>query len=119
MDVSKVNTNAGSKDKPNTDIVIWTTKESGDFEQRNNNTCEVETDHGDKNTIEFGEEDQSERTHTFTHIQKTRSQEENEDDHLEMNIQSAGKARHLSPRQIADLKGGCRRIRIGQSIISL
>lgn len=55
----------------------------------------------------------------FTPTQKNRMQEENEDEDLQMNIQSARKAGDLSPRQIADLKRGYKRVRAGQSLLPL
>lgn len=70
-------------------------------------------------SFDSGSEDQVEEIHDFTLVQKKRLQEENEDEELEMNIKSAGKARDLSPKQIADLKGGYRRIRIGRSLLPL
>lgn len=55
----------------------------------------------------------------LTLIQKKRMQKENEDKDMEMNIQSAGKASDLSPRQIVDLKGGYNRIKADQSLLPL
>lgn len=47
------------------------------------------------------------------------SPDETEDDDLEINIQSAGKAGDLSLRKIVDLKGGYRRLKTRQSILPL
>lgn len=55
----------------------------------------------------------------LTPVQKQKFQEEREDDDLEMNIQSAGKDRDLSPRQIADLKSGYKKNRTGQTMVPL
>ncbi|KAH0682617.1 hypothetical protein KY290_021201 [Solanum tuberosum] len=55
----------------------------------------------------------------LTPDQKRRCQEEEEDEDLEMNILSVGKAGDLSPRQIADLKCGFKKGRTGQSIVPL
>lgn len=45
--------------------------------------------------------------------------EEHKDEDLEINIQSARKAGDLLPRQIADLKGGYKRIKAGYSLLPL